>query len=361
MHTKEERRKWSAGILGERRRHSRRSLAALLAVLIGAAWAWPARAAVLGCGAIVGPGRTMALEADVTACGPGLPAVTVVGPVTLDLRGHEVTCASGATPGDRPIGIQVLGSKAKVKNGTVRGCLLGVSLEGEGHTLSQMLIDRSLLEGVYVAGTRNRLKDVVSAASQYGGGFLVDGESNRVSGCTASGNSRQGFEILGHGNQLGRSVASSNRYRGVDVRGDHARLVRNTVVYTDDLASGGDGLGFAVFGIDPVLTRNAASFNDGDGFQISANAASITANSASNNGGDGFSVHGRSNLLPRNTAKNNARSGIRLRPGSELSRVLRNVSLGHSQPSFDLSDGASCGVNLWIANPFTSRSSTCIE
>ena len=51
------------------------------------------------------------------------PALIVVGPATLDMNGHTLECV-GDRPGDRPgeIGIEVLGERAVVSNGTITSC-----------------------------------------------------------------------------------------------------------------------------------------------------------------------------------------------------------------------------------------------
>jgi hypothetical protein len=93
-----------------------------------------ANAVTLSCGDTVGPGATIVVDADLNGCtGAGTAALTVVGPVTLDLNGHELRCAA-INPAD---GLHVIGEHARVVNGAVRACGYGVLVEGGGkHTLS---------------------------------------------------------------------------------------------------------------------------------------------------------------------------------------------------------------------------------
>ena len=80
------------------------------------------------CGFPLGPGGLFVLTCDVTLCTTN-PALSVDS-ATLDMNGHTVSCL-GPTPTND--GIVLLGSKAKLRNGTVTGCFNGVVLQGTGH------------------------------------------------------------------------------------------------------------------------------------------------------------------------------------------------------------------------------------
>ena len=84
------------------------------------------------CGQTIGPGGHYKLDADLDCSDPittsGLDvALTVVGPVTLDLRGHSII---GYVNLD---GIILDGEKAKIRKGTLTGFYNGVVVEGDGH------------------------------------------------------------------------------------------------------------------------------------------------------------------------------------------------------------------------------------
>jgi hypothetical protein len=337
-------------------------IARWIGLALAGPWAATASADVLTCGSTVGPGKKVVLEGSVTGCRPDLPAITVIGPVTLDLNGQTVSCATDGTIGQRPFGIQVIGERARIKNGRVVDCLVGVALQGEGgHSLSEMSIERPVVEGVYAGGDRNRISDVTVTSSYMGVGISVDGARNTLTRCTSNGNYREGFRIWGEGNRVSRGVASDNGSRGFEVRGDRVRLSGNVALYTRDPGATGDGDGIVIFGISPVLTGNTASFNVGRGFDVIANLARITSNSASGNGREGFIASGTANVLQRNSARTNRGAGIRLRSGAEETRVLANTALGNDPAALDLrDDSAGCGTNRWGANVFETASS-CIE
>src|SRR5262245_54399775 len=79
---------------------------------------WVASAEAVNCGDKLGPGGSFTLTADLGPCATSV-ALTVQGPVTVDLGGHAV---SGST------GILIIGSQAQVRNGFVTGCNIGVDI-----------------------------------------------------------------------------------------------------------------------------------------------------------------------------------------------------------------------------------------
>jgi hypothetical protein len=87
------------------------------------AWSGPADA--VSCGEVLGPEGVVVLSEDL-ACDTS-PALTVAGPVTFNLRGFTVACDP---PGGT--GIEVIGSEARVRNGTVENCAVGLVVEGDG-------------------------------------------------------------------------------------------------------------------------------------------------------------------------------------------------------------------------------------
>ena len=140
--------------------------------------------AVVSCGATLGPGGSVTLTADVAGCG-GSQAITVVGPTTVDLAGHLVSC-SGA-----PDGILVTGNGAVVKNGRVEGCANGVQLDGGGgHQVRNML------------------------AAHNGIGYLIVSKGNTLANNGAVSNV-EGFHLSGagsDGNILTANTAVDNQF-----------------------------------------------------------------------------------------------------------------------------------------------------
>src|SRR5262245_63475221 len=73
---------------------------------------WVASAEAVNCGDKLGPGGSFTLTADLGPCATSV-ALTVQGPVTVDLGGHAV---SGSVTG-----ILIIGSQGTVRKGFVSG------------------------------------------------------------------------------------------------------------------------------------------------------------------------------------------------------------------------------------------------
>jgi parallel beta-helix repeat protein len=186
--------------------------AALCGLLAGLAGTPDARAQV-GCGDTVGPGQTATLTGDVGPCDDVGAAITVDGG-TLDLGGFTVSCAD--TDGDNalPVGIQVEGTKAQVRNGTVTGCYNGVRVDGSG---------KAVVTGV-------------NASQNATDGVQIRSDKNKVTATTATGNADEGFDVLGSKNKVIGNTATGNGSDGIDV-GSSAR--KNKVIR--NVSTGNDG------------------------------------------------------------------------------------------------------------------------
>jgi len=106
--------------------------AVALIVVIGPGLLREASAGHAACGAVLGPGGSHVLDSNVGPC-PGT-ALTLIGPVTLDMRGRTVSCGGGS------IGIDISGRGVQLRNGTVRDCAIGVFVFG-----TLLLGDRNVL------------------------------------------------------------------------------------------------------------------------------------------------------------------------------------------------------------------------
>jgi parallel beta-helix repeat protein len=317
-------------------------------------------AAAVQCGDTVGPGGTVVLDQDLVACPTGRPALTVVGPVTLDLGSRRISCATDAQGWSGTYGVLVVGERAQVRNGTISDCLAGVLLRGAGrHRVTSVLVERSTVEGVYVGGDRNRLTDVTVSSSHARGGFLVEGERNVLTRCTASGNAGAGFRMVGYANNVTRSVAADNLHRGFEILGEAVKLTRNLALLSREAYGSGDGDGFEVFAVRPSVVDNVATLNAGRGFDVNASGGKLTRNVASNNGRDGYRLYGDGIAFQRNEARSNQLSGVRV--GGTGMRLAANTALGHPEPEFDLRDVPSCNGNVWRANVYGTKSTDCIR
>ena len=91
----------------------------------------PAQAQV-NCGDTVGPNETVTLIGEISICDDFHGNIVVQGPATLDLGGFDIRCADLDNDGVLPQGVVLLGEKARVRNGSITGCGIGVTVGGGG-------------------------------------------------------------------------------------------------------------------------------------------------------------------------------------------------------------------------------------
>jgi parallel beta-helix repeat protein len=207
------------------------------------------------------------LDADLDCSGAGTnPALTVMGPATLDLNGHVLTCSSGSFIG----GVRLEGARARLVDGSVTGCRgdsgisFAVVLAGDGsHTLRDLTLTGNSF-GVDVRGTRNtgnrieRNSIEPSMNVRLSTGIQVSGLDTRVIG-----------------NHVDRAV------RGIDlVSGSSSTTVIANVVT-------GAGEGIHVNSSENTIRHNQLSGNN-TGIHLLSGAQSnaITGNQATGNGTD---------------------------------------------------------------------------
>jgi len=235
---------------------ARRRLLLVITLVIGMSFL-PASptGAVDVCGTSVGPGGKVVLDMD-QSCNSD-PAITVVGPVSLDLNGFKVTCTSSSQDG-----ILVEGTGAKLLDGVVTACDVAVSLSGSKHTVER----------------------VVAQASD-GSGFVNYAPKSRFTNNTSVGNDGEGFS--------NRNAASKCRF-------------------SNNTASG-NGLGGFVNGFTArgnnfnTFSKNTATGNQGDGFRNLSNGNKFSGNASMANGGSGFRnwVQASGNTFKGNVALGN--------------------------------------------------------
>ena len=104
---------------------------------------------------MVGPNQAVVLDVDLD-CTKATGGITVIGPATLDLGGHRVTCAPEP---ERPSGIVLAGKRAQLRNGSVVGCKAGVEVVGEGgHRIEQVTAAADVEAGFRVDSNGNTLR-----------------------------------------------------------------------------------------------------------------------------------------------------------------------------------------------------------
>lgn len=193
-------------------------------------------AAQLSCGDTVLPGQKIKLTQNVGPCTAETGGITVLGPATLDLNGFAITCLLHLDSQAVPVGVRVLGERAKIKNGRILAC-------------------RS---GIVVTGDRHRLIGVTAALNHYPG-FSVTGDRVVMKNLEAIDNGGKGVVILGQRNTLKNTLAQDNGQSGILVEGTEGNVVvRNTM-----LDNGGFGLAvYGHFGRPYKIFRNVSSGNE---------------------------------------------------------------------------------------------------
>jgi parallel beta-helix repeat protein len=286
-------------------------------VAIGLGLAAPRRAdAVVGCGSVVLSNTTLA--ANVGPCATS-PALTVVGPATLDLNGFDVSCAGSG------VGILLEGPHAILRNGSVGRagvCNTGILVLGTLDVVSNVEVANVVDEGIHVAG---------------GGGHVLD--SNFVHDIALP--NRAGIEVISSGNSL-----TGNRVKRTG--GINIEILGCSNTLSDNVAEHG------IFGIS--IESDACPGNNGLNI--------LVHNTASGNVNTGFTVDNTANnVLIQNTAKSNGKFGIFAggSPFGALNNVfLQNKATGNGQDDlFD--DDAGCDSNIWLADVFATANQACIH
>jgi len=304
------------------------------------------------CGETIGPGGHYRLDADLDCSDFETTsnldaALTVVGPVTLDLRGHSIIGNANLD------GILVDGEKAKIRNGTVKDCFNGVVLEGEGH------------HKVFK----------MKAVDNEEWGFAVNSDYNRLTVNTASDNGDNGFYFIGNNNWFVKNRAENNGdegFYGPSESGQNKIYMNRAIGNLQD--------GIQVVGNENRVIHNLAKENgydtDGkvykggyDGFEIDGDRNFVYKNRSFNNSLSGFEVDGRENKILKNRAKQNMQNGIRVedKPDTVDNLIYRNTLKENAEYDIFVEIPSttkalsSCDSQTWKKNRFDTSNMDCIE
>jgi hypothetical protein len=168
--------------------------------------------------------------------------------VTLDLNGWKVGGQAAGT-GTQAVGIFSSAANVTIKNGIVRGFAFGVSLNGRGAVVEDLLVDQNTNTGIMTAGQgaivhRNQVVDTGGStvvANVQAVGIVANG-----SGSLVDDNLVSGLAATGSGNEVGISIAGGDS------------LVRNNFV-TDTVKPTGGGQSS---GIEPVMAAQVNVLNN---------------------------------------------------------------------------------------------------
>jgi len=309
------------------------------------------------CGAVLGPGGTFTLNADVGPCDDDSgPAAIVVISATLDLKGHTVSCQDFDWDGV-PDGIVLLGQGARVKNGTVAGCAEGVWVLGAGkNTVENIDAHSSTYDGIHVDSSRNTVKGNITHNNGEDG-VHIDSDNNRVEHNSSYSNDDDGFDIDGGlgKNQLFSNWAGWNDDDGFDVDTDDNRLSDNTASWNRH--------GFDVDGGDlNVLQSNWATHNLEGIIVADTSKNQVLGNTVTDNTYDGINLRlgAYGTLVKSNAVHDNGADGIDLDWGATNNFVDHNTATGNG--ANDLEDNnPACDANTWKSNTFGSANQGCIQ
>jgi parallel beta helix pectate lyase-like protein len=236
------------------------------------------------------------LDSDVV-CPPDTDGLTIgADDVTLDLRRHVIS-GNGDDLGPIAVGIQATGRTGlSIRNGTVTGFSVGVSLAASGSEVRDLIVDG-------------------------GSAIIVNGDDNVVRRSEASG-SFDAISVTGSSAVVERNTASAEL--AINVAGSDPRVSRNVITecvivgiqvtgYTDahvhrNLVERGCIAGFEFRGAGARVERNTALGSD-IGLDITDSSAIVSRNVASF-GVEGLVTRTPGTTVARNTANHNASWGI---------------------------------------------------
>lgn len=192
--------------------------------------------AEIHCGSTILPGERVQLDRNIGPCSAETGGILVLGPATLDLNGHSVTCLVSADPQDVPVGIRLAGERARLKNGSVLACLDGVTLTSAGkHKVTS-----------------------VTAAFNHKDGFGLYSDRNVLKHNEALSNGHRGISVYERRNTVKRNRVEDNGWDGIYLRGSEHKVIRNEI-----RSHSGSGIGVSDYGFLPggpsKILRNVVS------------------------------------------------------------------------------------------------------
>jgi hypothetical protein len=278
----------------------------------------------VNCGDILGPGGHYKLANDLKCpCDTEdldenlnvKPALTIVGPITVDLNGKTIACepceADQCEDGTKYsiIGIHMKGKRAKVSNGTIIRCNVGVVVGEDvdppekGH---HKILNVRVLESQEVL----YLDEEGECSNFKGDGIVFESTHNSAVRNELLGNQNDGIDPKAGYNLIKENSSIGNGGRGYNIDGDH-----NWVI------------------------GNQALVNVNDGIEIDE--------------GVGIKVI-------RNTAIGNGERGIEVRDGAQNSSIKFNKAIFNDNR--DLQDrNDDCDDNRWRWNTFDTNKPNCIQ
>ena len=276
------------------------------------------------CGQTLGPGghfklaNNLKCPCDTVTLDENLnvkPALTIMGPITLDMNGKIIACVPCAADqcGDEIlysiIGLHMKGERAKVSNGTIIRCNVGIVV---GEDVEPPEEGHHKIQNVRVLASQEVLN-------------LDDGECDNFKG--------DGIVFESTHNSADRNELWGNQNDGIDPKAGY------------NLIKGNSSIG-----------------NGGRGYNIDFDHNWVIGNQAWANANDGIEVdNGVGTKVIGNTTIGNGRSGIEVRDEAQNISVKFNKAILNGRDDLE-DDNPDCDDNTWKRNTFITNSDpSCIQ
>lgn len=307
----------------------------LLAGLALVAFALPAHAAHVQCGAFIISDTT--LDSDLVGC-PQDGIVIAAGNVTLDLNGHTIS-GLGTGAGIRGASGPTLANVVIQGRGTVTAFRAGVDLQTIADSTVRDLTLRQNRTGILANQTFGHLivdNDVRDNADA--GIEQSDSENGsratRIEHNSIRGNGGNGIRLVFSGAEVVDNDIAGNAFSGVVAFSGRVDASGNRIE-----GNGGDGISLSSFATGTIVS-NVISRNSRDGIQLegAAQTEALSDNTIERNGRHGVSIQagaGGNTLIERNRLGRNAVDGIFVSVGAQPPVIRANRSDRHGDDGID--------------------------
>jgi parallel beta-helix repeat protein len=271
------------------------------------------------------------------------PMLVVEGPARLNLNGFKVI-GNGSDSC-----IELTGSKAKVRNGTVTQCGDGVVIAGTGrHKVFRIKSIYNEKTGFKVRGNSNGNRLTWNEAiGNAGSNFLIETEScgNHLMKNKAEDSVKdRGYYVRGSNNRLYKNKADGNYDDALRIRNGTKNIAKYNIFSDTE-----SGEGVEIDSEYNVVRKNIIKQNN-RGIRIRKNDNVVKENIILNSGLEGIRVESSDNRLSGNFIKHNGfvadqetgifRDGIKLETGAMSNRLTRNLLFSNSGNGINVDKGA---------------------
>ncbi|WP_444898230.1 NosD domain-containing protein [Microbulbifer sp. SSSA005] len=173
------------------------------------------------------------------------PAVTIVGPGSLDMNGFSVSCG-GSGVGIRIEGIAASVTGGALQDGVITNCGAGMVVLGEFHSIFGVNITDNMNLGLVIPGDNNSLLHSV-IMSNANVGVVVIGSNNTISSNEIGQNESEGIRLEGiaNGSVVLLNHIYSSSFSGIVVNSSDNLIAQNFIEHN---GPGGAGIDMPALG-----------------------------------------------------------------------------------------------------------------